>query len=316
MAKTFETIDTKGMTWSEEARQKALQQHKYIKLGGKGAHLLLSGALARWKKPEGVADIYIPSLRVAGNPAVIRQVLLKLGSPPQEVEAHIQNSYNSQNINDPAVRARFDAEVDALKQYKKAVDTQKKYTAGPAVTLDRLDYYLEHLDQTRVTARAPAAGSPAAAPAGSPRGRVQPLLKRLQAAKAKGKVLDVTKMDPVKGTNVKMITLAPGTRKLGVNLAQLPLVSNNRENYVRAVQMLGPEYQGFVAQYDALNQKTLPPAGLAPARSPTRSPPRAFPTSPAQQFPAFPATAGLAAGTALPQIPGTYRPMSPIGTPK
>ena len=52
------TVVSKGMRWSQEAANKARENHQYIKVGPKPGYLLLSGAAGRWKKPETAGDVY------------------------------------------------------------------------------------------------------------------------------------------------------------------------------------------------------------------------------------------------------------------
>lgn len=79
-------------------------------------------------------------------------------------------------------------------------------------------------------------------------GRVQPLAERLQAAREKGKVLDVSNMDPKTGKGIRMIDPPTGrSQKIGV--AGLEIVSSNPANFAFAVNQLGAGYEQFAAQY-------------------------------------------------------------------
>src|SRR5680860_1078584 len=133
-------VVSKGMRWSADAAAKAKENHQYIKVGPKSGFLLLSGAPARWKKPETSGEIYVPSLRVAGQPAAIRQLFLSLGVPANVVEQHLAASYNAGNF-EAAMGANFNAETDAYYGFKKQRDLVKGAT-GPTVTLDDLSYFV------------------------------------------------------------------------------------------------------------------------------------------------------------------------------
>lgn len=299
----------KGMTWSQDAANKAAQAHKYIKIGPKAGFLLLSGAPGRWKKPEFAADVYVPSLRVAGNPQMIRQVFIGLGVPAGDIDRHLAASYSLNNYRE-AMAANFNAEVAAYKAHK---DTRRATTAGPVVQLDKLQYFVDNLAGANVAAKT-TTGSPRASPRA---GRVKPLRDRIAQAKLKNKVLDVSKMDPVKGTGIKMIPL-PGaaSKKVGVNLAQVPIVSSDAGNYARAIALLGPGYEAYVTQYNALTRAApalgAPPVTLPAATSPATMVPLPATTSPA--IPTLPGT-GVVGGVALPQVGTLPTVTSPAGSP-
>jgi len=312
-------VVSKGMKWSQEAAAKAKANHQYIKIGAKSGNLLLSGAPGRWKKPETVGDVYVPSLRVAGNPAVIQQVLVGLGFPSTDVDRHLAVRYDANNYN-TTMKANFDAEVAQYKAHKAQRDAVRKAAGGPEVTLADLQYFVDQLQSAQVAART-TTGSPRAASPGRA-SRVRDLAKRLTDAAAKGKVLDVSKMDPVKKTGIKMINpVGASSKKYGV--PGLALVSNNPQLYALAVRELGPEYEGYIAQYNTLVAQKNTVAVPAPAATlgALPAPPVASPTL---GVPALPTVAAspLAGGVALPTIPGagvlptTSLPIgSPVGSP-
>ena len=311
-------VVSKGMRWSQEQANKAAQEHKYIKVGAKPGHLLLSGGPARWKKPETAGDVYVSSLRVAGNPATIRQLFIGLGVPAADIDRHLAAAYTAQNYQ-AGLKAQYDGEVAAYKQWKQQRDVQKKATGGPTVTLDQLQYFVDHLQGAApvAAARATGAGSPRAT--GSPRvTRVKALAERLADANAKGKVLDVSKMNVAKGTGIKMIN-RPGPNSKKVGVAGLSIVSSDPAMYAHAVRQLGAQYEPYVNQYNALvAQKTA--VVTAPLAAP-RLPAATSPVLPALPAATSPLTGGFAlptvpGGTALPTLPGTALPIgSPVGSP-
>ena len=302
------TVVSKGMKWSNDAAVKALQNHTYIKVGDKSGHLLLSGAPGRWKKVETSTDVYVPSLRVAGNPALIRQMFIALGYAAGDVDARLAEAYNSQNYQ-TSKKAQFDAETAAYKSFKDQKDAVKVATGGPTVTLADLEYLVAELGKATTVARA--ATSPRAA-AASPRGagrgvgRVQPLAKRLAEAVAKGKVLDVSKMDAAKGTGIKMIA-HPGQNSKKVGVDGLAIVSSVPATYAAAVRQLGAQYEPWIAQYAAAAARKTALVG-APLVQVTVSP-RAAP-------PALPALTRSPLTGGLPTIPGLLPTTAlPVGTP-
>ncbi len=284
-------VVSKGMRWTQDLANKAVANHQYIKVGEKSGHLLLSGAPGRWKKAPTSLDVYIPSLRVAGNPNVIRALFQKLGTPVATIDAYLAQSYNAQNYKIGEFGQAFNQEVVAYKAWKSQKAQLKKAQGGPSVNLGQLQYFVDQLSQASTVARTAAAGSPRT---GSPRAtRVKDLATRLNEANVKGKVLDVSKMNPAKGTGIKMITKpGPASKKIGV--AGLAIVSSEPGLYAHAVRQLGPQYEQYVNQYNQLiAQKTrviaVPQTFQAPIVSPTMA--------------TFGATSPLLGGVALPTIP-------------
>ena len=304
-------VVSKGMKWSQKAMENAAQQHQYIKVGDKPGHLVLSGAPGRWKKPEHAGDVYLPSLRVAGNPAVVRNLFLSFGIPSADIDQHIASGYTAQNYQLPGFSERFDAEVDAYTAWKKGREAAKKTAGGPGVSLDQLQYFVDQLQAASTVART-TAGSPRVGTAVSPgrAPRVRALADRLADATSKGKVLDVSKMDVAKGTGIKMI-LPPGANSKKVGVPGLAIVSSNPALYAHAIRQLGPQYEPYVQRYnEMLTQKTViaAPAATAPAvPPPTYTVPAAVAPFPATQSP-------LAGGVALPTIPGVVQGTVPVTT--
>ena len=297
-------VVSKGMKWTQKAADAAAQAHQYIKVGDKPGHLLLSGAPGRWKKAEHAGDVYVPSLRVAGNPASIRALFLSLGVPAANVDQHLARSFSVANYQSPGYREAFDAEVAAYKAWKDGKDAQKKVAGGAAVHLDQLQYFVDQLQTASTVARTAAGGASPRATASPGRApRVRALADRLAEAQKKGKVLDVSKMDVAKGTGIKMIA-APGANSKKVGVAGLAIVSSNPALYAQAVRQLGANYEPYIAQYNA---RVAQGATLAPAPA----------------LAAVAATSPLAGGVALPTIPGAVGfgaptlPLatSPIGSP-
>jgi hypothetical protein len=267
----------KGQHWSQVSAEKARADHKYIKIGGTGGHLVLSGAPKRWEKSP--TDVYVSSLRVAGNPLEIRQVFTSLG---HNVDDHLAQAFTAQNFQ-TTMKAAYDAEVAAYKQYKKQKDALKAARGGPEVHLGDLQYYIDHLAQAVPTAKTVAASPRRRAAAKARKGKS--LLDRVRALKA-GKVLDVSKMK-ADGTGAKSIK-APTAKSKKFGVPGLAIVSDSAAQFDRAMDMLGPEYAGKKQEYRTVTvqRTTVAQAPLAQAPlgtvlgSPVRSPLAGLPTLP------------------------------------
>jgi len=327
-------VVSKGMKWSQEAATKAAQNHQYIKVGDKSGFLLLSGAPGRWKKVETAGDVYVPSLRVAGNPALIRQMFIGLGVDPRVIDQHLAQAYTAANYN-TTMKAAFDAETAAYKAHKGTKDVARAAAGGPAVTLADLQYFVDEYSRATTVARAGSPrGSPRASPRKSPRkrspgrksprrarstsrvGRVRPLAERLADARSKEKVLDVSKMDLATGTGIKMIAHpGPGSKKVGV--VGLEIVSSDPATYAAAVRLLGAQYEPYVAQYHAASSRkaavvAAPPLAVAgsPRSTGTTLPPLAgrSPLVGGVPLPGLPTMPGV--------LPSVTQPVgSPLGSP-
>lgn len=295
------TVVSKGMKWSQEAANKAAEQHHYIKVGDKAGHLLLSGAAGRWNQAQNAGDVYVPSLRVAGSPQKIRELFAGLGVPAVTVNQHLAAAYTKDNVK-TTMKANFDAELAAYKRWKEAQGARKA-VAGPTVTLGQLQYFVDQLASSAVVART-ATGSPRAGSPKEKKARGGDLAKRLAAAVAKGKVLDVSNYDPVKKSGVSTIKKpGPSSKKVGVE--GLAIVSSNPQLYAAVVRELGPGYEKFIAQYDALVAAKQQVTAAAPVLGSPRSP----------RVPTFPAATSPAAGFQLPQIPGVGQAGLPAAIP-
>ncbi len=300
-------VVNKGMRWSQEASDKAKAQHQYIKIGAKSGHLLLTGAPGRWKKNETAGDVYLPGLRVAGNPAVIRNLFINtLRYPAAAIDQHLAVPYTRDNY-ETSMKANYDAEVAAYVAYRDNKKLLKAAQGGPAVNLSQLQYFVDKLSDASPVART-VTGSPKAS---SPRtGRVKAIADRLADAVSKGKVLDVSKMDIVKGTGIKMIA-PPGGNSKKVGVAGLAIVSSDAGRYRHAVGLLGPNYSSYIAKYgSALPQSTIPPVAVHQTFQPVVTTGLPLATSPILN-------GGVTLPTAFPgQLPGSpFGQVSPAGSP-
>lgn len=259
--------------YSDEKANAARAGRYYIKLGDKRGQLLLSGAVQKWKADP--TFVYVPSLRVAGNPAEILRILGELGYPAADVQAHINAGYRAGS----EAAAEFVAELADLKANKaKAV----KKTAATAALPNTIAYYSEQVDQATVTTKEggsprkrsaspkrkstrKAAGtkkaktarktrSKSASPkarktrskSASPKKRASPKGKRAPkdlsekiANLSEGKYMDVSKLH-VDGSGAKTVA-APGPKSKKVVIHGTRIVSDNKRGVNAAAKLLGDE---------------------------------------------------------------------------
>ncbi len=114
------------LRWSQDELQKAGNDHYYLEIGPKAdfpigsgpvGRLLLIDAPKRWENPETAGDVYVPSLRVAGYPVIIRQMFIRMGVPAEQIDQHLAHAYTAANYN-TTMKHNFDSEVAAYKEYK------------------------------------------------------------------------------------------------------------------------------------------------------------------------------------------------------
>ena len=130
--------------YSQEKANQARLAGNYIKLGEKRGNLSLSGAVNRWKTSPNF--VYVPSLRVAGEPADIERVLVELGNSAADVRQHIAAGYRAGSQDSPA----FVAELAELKAGKAKAGKAKKATA----LANSIAFYAEQIDNAVVETKA------------------------------------------------------------------------------------------------------------------------------------------------------------------
>jgi len=306
------TIVSKGMRWERSQAQKAVEGHFYFKVGEKGGQLLLSGAPGRWRKPEYAGYIYIPTLRLAGNPEEIRSVLQSQGMQSNQVEDYINSAYTSQNysvsVNQGGLKEHYDNEVNQYLTFKNSQTTQKGVSDGPTVSLEMLAYLVDNLPQAttgKTSTRPKLSGQTRVTSPVKRSGRKISLTTRLQQLQP-NKVLDVSNMKD-EGTGIKSIDKpGPGSKKIG--LPEWPIVSSHADKYSLALELLGipsDQMHTYMQRFNQLAQQgetqhtsvktsTLPSVPVVPAvtnqHSPTRkrNPLPHIPTQPSTVLPHIP----------------------------
>ena len=236
-------VVSKGMRWTQEAAQRAVEGNYYIKVGDRGGSLTLSGASNYWKKNP--RFVYLPDVRVAGNPEDVQMVLTQAGYIGTDVQKFMANAYTSQNTAVSAAQGgkaeHFQQEVNNYQQFRQEQQQQKGEATGPTVILDQLEYLVVNLPQAqhaRTGSRNSQASGQSGTKTGEKRaGRRVALDQRLRTLPP-GKVLDVSNMKDG-GVGIKTIAI-PGETSGKISISSFPsLVSSNVENFAQALEMLG-----------------------------------------------------------------------------
>lgn len=239
--------------WTLERATKAQQERKYIKIGPKSGVLMIAGAPARWtnvKNPQFAGDVYVPALRVSGNPVVIANYFRTLD---RDVTKELAQAYSAQNYL-TTHKAAFDRELADYEIYSKAAKDAKKKKSireGPVITLVDLQYFADNLRDARVVKKVSVSTA-------SPKSSKNTLLARIAAAKKEQKVMDVSDL---KANGKGAIKIKPNSKRYGVK--GIAVVSKDKRHFATAMKQLGPKYEKYVALWTGK-------AGAKSAKSPKR----------------------------------------------
>jgi hypothetical protein len=329
MAAPIAMTTPSGLAWTTEKSNNARDIGMFLFVndvpGSRLTKRSITGAEAKWKSqnPQEYSIVFIPEFSIAGTPSSIRAALLSASYSPAQVEAAIASGINRSNFQSgqaAAYQAAI-ARYDSLKP-KKAKAAPAPFSTAQLVALadPRNPYEVVKL----VTIRRDAAGNVIAAGATPSRkapAQRKTLQQRVDALPA-GKYLNVSeiKVDEkgnVTGTRTIDIPKGTGARAGGkVGVKELPVVSNNLESYILALELLygsgaRQQYAAWIASVQAqlagLSKPSAPRAASPRARaaSPKKSPPRtviANQASPSRAQ-AGPATIGGAAYPGMPPRP-------------
>lgn len=239
---------------------KASQGGYYIKAapGSKGTQLI-SGAIGYWRTHPNV--IYVPGAQLVGTPEDVTAVLTKLGQYPETINQLLAGAYTRDNYNVPAAQGgqqeAFETELAQRKGAIKTTNINRAQGIGnrgqPIVTLDMLPYILNSLKATGVVSNVPSrrkVGVTSRRVVTSTRGLS--LAEKINALAA-GKSIDVTGIKD-NSTGTRVIN-TPGVRSDALGSPDLPIVSRDRNSYIRALGILaaetGRDYNQDVANWDA-----------------------------------------------------------------
>lgn len=267
--------------WTVEKYNKALSENKYIKADGKSGELKLTGAARRWEQSPDI--VYVPQYRVVGTPSEIRRVLSEAGVTQEDVEAAIEEGYTLDN------HAENPGYLSEIKLLTEANTSKRGPRKRGQIDLTQLDNIVSDLKSIKIETRTRSKSSTKKGtkkkekgPKTSPgrRGPRATLAQRINNASEKGRVIDVSTWKAGPGYEGVKPTDIPTAKSQKIFVPGLAVISNNLENYQRAVDEIGlPEYQRFVDEF----KKILAARGQAPVAIPRVSPTQVRPASPLAQ---------------------------------
>lgn len=274
-------IVPRGMQLNDEMINRAREGSYYIKLGNKGGTLTVTGAPGYWQRDGNQNVIYIPSMRIAGTPEDITQVLrTNYNASDADIQQYISSGFTSQNYNVPAEQGgkaeEFDQEVEEYKKFRQNKENQKQADivngrVPRPLELSDLDWIIPGLPEA-TTAKSSGAGrrtpSKTKPTSGAAKGaKAGGLAQRIQQL-APGKVLDVSNMNE-SGTGIKTINQpGQGSKKFGVQ--GLPIVSSDATNFERALTELSLTPDQQQAYLHAYTQASAAGPQVQARPSPTR----------------------------------------------
>lgn len=206
--------------YSQEKMLAARAAGNYVKLGDKKGNLSLSGAVNKWKTSPNF--VYVPSLRVAGEPADIERILVELGNAGSDVRQHIAAGYRAGSQETEA----FKTELAELKAGKAKVASKAKKATQLAHTIA---FYAEQIDNAVVEtkaggvverkSRSPKAGAKKAA-AKSRSKSASPKAKKAGAKKAGAKKAGTKSKSRSKSASPKAKRASPKGKRAAKPLAE------------------------------------------------------------------------------------------------
>lgn len=267
------TKSQKGMSWSTAAAEKAKANNKYIKVGGNGGYLAISGAAKMFEKDPNF--VYIPQMRLAGNINDVRTVINKYGAGPDAANAALGQAITSQNYQ-TSMSSVYKSELAAYERTRATLGARTtKSVRQSRYSLKDLDWMVKDLQAVQFVPKQSTnktgAKSPQVGKATRTRGTKKTMLERMTDAQSRGKVLDVSNLD--KG----VIRAAPpptGPRSKKIHIPGLAIMASRDKftNYEAAVRQLGTGYESYIEHFKTA---ILPMQNiLSPSRSPNRVSPR------------------------------------------
>lgn len=308
-----------GFRWSVADAERQATRRSFLRVGpirrtkqGANANPVrfrsLSGAVKKsWSStdPEELNTIFNVQYRITGTPENVRLALQYAGVPAQEIERVIADSITANNYQTTKAR-EYQQELAAYQGRVRAGPSQ------PGYGINELLWFAQNLPAAySVNNRGTTTGKAAGRAAGRGGGG-KSLLAAYQAAAASGKFVDVSNIDNVTGAGYKTRKTRPKTVQGGVGTADIPIVSKDLENYIRALEIIfGPDArQQYAAQIEQV-RGMLAPAPTVVAMQAAR-----FPGAPAQAgFPPLRPGAALVGAPVL-QTAGAPAPAvaSPLRT--
>jgi alkylhydroperoxidase/carboxymuconolactone decarboxylase family protein YurZ len=234
------TVVRPGFRWSRDAAQKAQAKGAFLRVGGNQvSRRFLSGAKRSWANvanPDEHDTIFHTGYRITGTPTNVRIALESAGVTADEIAQIMATAITRDNWN-TTMAAQYEAEINARNALKTATPVTEGYE-WPQIL-----WFAQNLKSAVFTTKAPTTEQRAVGGSPGRRTRGETLAEKLRNLKD-DKVIDVSGYDPQTGKHAKT-TAKPKTAKsgkFGDFRRGVNIISNNIENYIRALQTIyGPD---------------------------------------------------------------------------
>lgn len=243
-AKTVKAVSVPaGIRWSQEDAQKALAKRAFIRVGGKNVtYRYISGALRSWNsdKQDERSTLFNLQYRITGTPESITEALTQGGLTQAQVTRALSDSISAENVQSHAVARLYSEELVALEELRKSTattETTLSYTLADIISLG------ERVKDATII-KPSKTGGKSTPTAGTLRG---PSLKDRLAGLGSDKVLDVSNMDRQTGKSVRSVARPKSSRGGKFLSQQLPIVSNNLDNFTAAIRLIHGTTSGHQA---------------------------------------------------------------------
>jgi hypothetical protein len=266
-----------GFNWKVAAAGKAGEAGKFLYVGGgkEVTKRALSGAKRYWQSddPNENTIIYNTRYRITGTPANVAQALRYQGYPEADIAAALADSITRDNY----ATTKRDA-VAAELASAQAAAAKKPAKATPYRLVDYL-WFAKNLPKAQIITKATGAATGAAA-AGTRRKGRDTIAEKFQKLAA-GKVLDVSAIDYATGDGATVRTATQKSRTGRQGTKNLAIVSNNVQNYQRAIELIfGPQGLQTYAADIQMVARAIADAGQAQAAAPAATVPVPVPAAP------------------------------------
>jgi hypothetical protein len=228
----FPTINVvpAGYRWSTDAMAKAGAKGAFLRVGGaQVSRRFLSGATRSWKSldPAENTTIFHTGYRITGTPEAVQIALRYAGIPENTIAEVLATSITRDNFG-TTMSEEYAKEIQKHNLAKQAKPVTEFYQ------WEQIMWFADNIKsaviETKSGERKGNVTSPGRAGAGE---SIADKIKKL----IPGKVLDVSNIDINTGRGVRTLP-APKTAKSGkFGTLNVPIISNNIDNYVRAIQL-------------------------------------------------------------------------------
>lgn len=217
-----------GFKWSAEAANKAAQKGQFIRVSqGNPGKRSLSGANRTWAStdPSVNQTVFSTQYRISGTPDNIRQALRYANVPEEQINQVLATAITKDNFQ-TTMKAAYDQEIANYQNLK------GNRTVTQGYELPQIIWFAQNIK--KAVASSKTGEQKGTGTAGTGRG-TQSLSERLAKLPA-GKVIDVSNMDTNTGKGYTTIAKPKSDKGGKVGGGRVPIVSNNIEKYVRALQ--------------------------------------------------------------------------------